>query len=362
MLHKSTKMKYLLSLILLLFACQNRPSELANNIINAQEPSSFKTEKTVNSSKKINGISFVSPPRKFDAAKMQDVVDINANWLAVSPFAFSRKGKPKVIFGTMGQWWGESPKGAQAIASYAHSAGLKVMIKPQVWMPDDWAGTYDLQEENKWQEWEKSYEKYILTFAEIAAETKAELFCIGTEYKIAAVQREQFWRELIQKIRKTYTGKLTYAANWDHFQNIPFWDALDYIGIDAYFPLLDMKTPDIDQLKAAWQTPLQEIEKVQTKFDKPVLFTEYGYLCVDGAAWRVWENEANIHQLLRNETAQNHAFQALYESIWHKDWFAGGFLWKWFINPNYDDQPYEKGYDPKGKKCAATIRYYYGKY
>jgi hypothetical protein len=28
--------------------------------------------------------------------------------------------------------------------------------------------------------------------------------------------------QLIQKIRKIYSGKLTYAANWDSFETIPF--------------------------------------------------------------------------------------------------------------------------------------------
>ena len=24
--------------------------------------------------------------------------------------------------------------------------------------------------------------------------------------------------------------------------------------------------------------------------------------------------------------------QALFEEFWHEDWFAGGFVWKWFHN------------------------------
>jgi len=49
--------------------------------------------------------------------------------------------------------------------------------------------------------------------------------------------------KLIKKIREVYRGKLTYAAEGINAKNIEFWDALDYIGIDAYFALTDKINP-----------------------------------------------------------------------------------------------------------------------
>jgi hypothetical protein len=45
--------------------------------------------------------------------------------------------------------------------------------------------------------------------------------CFGTELEFGS-QKTQYWMQLIQKIKKVYTGKLTYAANWDDFDKVPF--------------------------------------------------------------------------------------------------------------------------------------------
>ncbi|MEM6723389.1 MAG: hypothetical protein AAF598_05080, partial [Bacteroidota bacterium] len=45
------------------------------------------------------------------------------------------------------------------------------------------------------------------------------------------------WRTIIRSARQHYTGELTLAANFDNYREISFWDELDFIGINAYFPL-----------------------------------------------------------------------------------------------------------------------------
>ena len=93
--------------------------------------------------------------------------------------------------------------------------------------------------EDDWQVLENSYTQFILLYAMLAQEIDAELFCIGTELEKFIEKRPQYWSNLIKEIKKVYKGKLTYAANWDEFKRTPFWSDLDYIGIDAYFPVSD---------------------------------------------------------------------------------------------------------------------------
>ena len=83
--------------------------------------------------------------------------------------------------------------------------------------------------------------------AKIADSLGVEMLCIGTEWKSAVRERPQFWSNVIDSVRKVYQGKLTYAANWDDYDDVPFWSKLDYIGVNAYWPLAKTKTPTIDE-------------------------------------------------------------------------------------------------------------------
>jgi hypothetical protein len=61
---------------------------------------------------------------------------------------------------------------------------------------------------------------------------------------------------------------LAYAANAAHpgheFTHVSFWDRLDVIGLDAYFPLTDLGDPTIEQLVAAWSENVNGNNLVQT--------------------------------------------------------------------------------------------------
>ncbi|MEM7675554.1 MAG: hypothetical protein AAF449_06080 [Myxococcota bacterium] len=89
------------------------------------------------------------------------------------------------------------------------------------------------------------------------------------------------WRMLISKVRTVFSGKLTYAANFDHYQEVQFWDALDIVGINAYFELRpNLHLDDLDaRLVAGWRRVFDEIEgfRRDRRLAHPILFTELGY-------------------------------------------------------------------------------------
>ena len=60
------------------------------------------------------------------------------------------------------------------------------------------------------------------------------------------------WRRLISKFRELCPGPLTYAVNWwGDYDVVEFWDELDYIGINAFFPLtLEEEATDLATLSA----------------------------------------------------------------------------------------------------------------
>lgn len=338
---------FLFSLLLLL-SCND---EMPNDDGMTQEVHEEEQEPTP----KIDGVSFVSPPNSFPGTYLEAITAINADWICVIPFGFSQQNSPTVTFDSQWQWWGESTEGVKTICDYAIERNLNIMIKPHVWLQSDWIGYYDLDSEEDWLLWEESYTAYIMHFAHIAEEKGAAMFCIGTEYKVPSVERPEFWRDLANEVREIFSGEITYAANWDNYQNIEFWSELDYIGIDSYFPLVESKTPSVSELNEAWVDLKSTLSGYCNSQGKNILFTEYGWMSSDYTAWQNWENEGNLNSLELNMEGQKNAYDAFFQSLWDESWFSGGFLWKWYPNHATAGGLEHKMYTPQNKPAADVI-------
>ncbi len=184
-----------------------------------------------------------SPPKAIESTGFLPIKNIHANFVCIVPYGFSTINKHQVIFNHKRQWWGEREEGVIELIRMAKENEMKVMLKPQVWLQGGWVGDFVLESDKEWLDWERAYKKYILFYAQIAEKNDVDIYCVGTEYKTAAILRPDFWISLIAEIRKVYKGKLTYAANWDEYNEISFWDKLDFIGINAYFPLSQKANP-----------------------------------------------------------------------------------------------------------------------
>ncbi len=308
--------------------------------------------------KKMNGLTMVAPWEPFKSDPMAEAKTVMANWIAVVPYAFSPGGKGRVIYNEQKgqQWWGERPEGVAETIRLAHAAGIKTMLKPQVWIHGKWTGELDFDDEKTLAEWEADYEKYILQNAQLAENQQVELFCIGTEFRAHLKRRPQFWLGLIEKTRGVYHGKLTYSANWDDWAAVPFWEKLDFIGLGGYFPLVDEKAPTVERLVEAWQPIMGQLKAFSAAQGRPVLFTEYGYLSVDNCSWKNWELEKDIHLRPINQAAQANAIDALHTVFQKETWWAGSFLWKWFPNGMGHEGYPERDYTPQGKAAEGVLR------
>jgi len=306
--------------------------------------------------KPVCGLTLVAPPKPFDSDPMIAMKNIHCNWIAIIPYAFTPFDQPEVRFGNNHQWWGESPEGVRETISRAKKAGLKTMLKPQVWSHGWWTGDYHFDTNEQWHQWEEGYTKYILFYARLADSLQADLFCLGTEFKRAIQERPEYWVGLIQKVRDIYHGPITYAANWDNFSEIPFWDQLDFIGINAYFPLLDHQKPTLRRLTKAWKKPLAQIRACQSKYDKPVLFTEYGYLSVDGATFNTWDLERRLNEVSENQETQAVALDALHSVFAGEEYWQGGFVWKWYPSMQGHEGYPHKDYTPQGKTAEKVLK------
>ena len=309
---------------------------------------------SVRNGKIIHGVSFVGTSRPAVASDMSYLDSIGANFISLMPYAYTRKDEAHLNWNKIGwQWWGETYDGVDSCISMASAHGVQSMIKPHVWLDHGtYTGTFELHSEADWQSFENDYTEFILAFAALSEKHALEIFCIGTEFDKWVEVRPAFWKQLIREVRKVYSGKLTYASNWDATDRLGFWEDLDLIGVDAYYPLCDKRTPDEESLRAGWKPFLEKLEKLSLAAAKPVLFTEWGYQCQDYCAREPWNYDV---QEQKNEAAQALCYRVLMEECTKKTWYAGGFVWKWFPGDGSSSRHHSDYFSPQGKLAEKEL-------
>jgi hypothetical protein len=307
-------------------------------------------------SNKINGISFVASGKPATQENINAVKNVSANYAAVMPFGFIRGAEtPEIQFNTDRQWFGERREGAEQYIEFLQSNGINVMMKPQIWISHgEFTGYLKMDNEANWKKLETTYRDFILTYAGLAQETNVSIFCIGTELEQFIVNRPQFWDKLIIEVKKVYKGKLTYAANWDEYKRVPFWSELDFIGIDAYFPLSEVVTPTLEEARAGWQPWKIEMKQISEAHERPILFTEYGYRSVDYSGKEPWKSDRSMNGV--NLEAQTNLTQSLFQELYNEPWFSGGFIWKWFIDHNNSGGWDNDRFTPQNKPVETVIK------
>ncbi|MBF0217112.1 MAG: hypothetical protein HQL30_08980 [Candidatus Omnitrophica bacterium] len=243
----------------------------------------------------------------------------------------------------------------------SHELGLKVMLKPHLDIIDQsdgsWRGEIGCVRDPDWDKWFEEYTKFIMHYVDIARKEKVELFCVGTELSTTATIKGYKWIDLIKLIRKKYSGALTFGAHWETYQDIRFWKDLDYIGINAYFPLSEEMRPDKVRLKEGWEKWVKEMEDFQAKIGKPVIFPEVGCNSSDGAAIRPWEHTPRWEI---NLGLQADYYDVLMEIFSEKKWFYGAYWWFWGTNPDMGGD-LNANFTPQNKPAEDIIKKWYAK-
>jgi len=307
------------------------------------------------------GICYVTWERERYSSPHSDkslemLTQTGAEWVEIIPTCYQDKFNSKKIFST-----GKTPSDRSLVhvINQAHQLGMKVMLKPHIDLLDQSAGLcrgdIGFQNERDWQEWFLEYLEFILHYAKIAEETKTELFCMGTELCFASTKTTFWQKEIIPRIRKVYSGKLIYAANWDEYKNIRFWDDLDYVGIDAYFPISRKRSPGYEEIKASWIKWADEIESWQKTINKPVIFTEIGYRSCEFAARMPWEYSLNTAV---NLEIQADCYKAALEVLCRQAWCQGIYWWYWKPSP-YAGGLTNRDFTPQNKPAETILSYYY---
>jgi hypothetical protein len=202
----------------------------------------------------------------------------------------------------------------------------------------------------------ESYRGFLLDFAKLAERTRVPLLSVGSE--LSSMERhEDRWRALIAEVRAVYSGALTYSANWDHYFEVGFFDALDYAGVTGYFELVDpakpaAERPAVEELIHGWREHWARLMRWQRKVDRPLILTEVGYLSQQGAAARPW-NEGSDEPI--DLELQRRCYEAV-RRVWDGEpRLSGLYFWNWFGWGGPDSGEYT----PRGKPAAAEVAAWY---
>jgi hypothetical protein len=318
------------------------------------------------------GVSWWMSERGQDegAASFRRLASLGVDWVSIHTWDPLQRGLHDPVLAAPNGRFGI--RDLRALVHNAHAAGLSVMVKPHLEMrwpepserdrqilrgTDESArralfrrlearfagaasdhGRIEMQSEQDWRRWFAGYEAYLLPYARESREAGADLLCVGREMDLTVRLREADWRRLIARARGEFGGPLTYSANFDDWSAIGFWDALDFIGISAYFPLSDRADPALGELEAGWDRALAPVEEAHRRWHKAVLLTEVGYPSVPTAARTPWKEE----RMRADVWLQARCYEATLRALARRPWIEGAFFWLWerssqppFRDPSY---------------------------
>jgi len=274
------------------------------------------------------------------------------------PFAYMREaGAPGIGF-IHRRPGGETDEGTVRAVSDARELGMAAMVKPQIWVGRGrFVGEVAMGSEEDWKRFFDSYRRFLVHHALVSEAAGAALYCVGTEL-IATEKREKQWRETIAAVRLATGAPLLYAANWAAgAPKVPFWDALDAIGVDFYDPLSREAGATDAALEAGAAAAAAPVEKLALAAGKPVVFTEAGYPAVR-AAWMAPHDERSGRPPDPGDCARSIA--AVFRALKGKSWWKGVYWWKVFSSGQAVRET-DRGYNILGAPAEKAIAEGFGR-
>ena len=241
----------------------------------------------------------------------------------------------------------------------ARAAGLGVLLFPIVRLTvqhrsDEWRGTLAPRDRAAWF---ASYGAKLTQLAQLAAEEKVTALSIGSELSsLDGAADHAAWVALVAEVRRRFSGRLTYSGNWDHFREVAIYDLVDRIGLCGYFPLAERGAAarTVDDLARTWRDLRAELERFAQKKQRPLLFTEIGYLSQQGSAAWPWDEGATQ----RLDLDEQRRCYAAFCQVWRDapaDILAGVYFWNWYGWGGANS----RGYTPRGKPATDEIRRFF---
>ncbi|MBC6992994.1 hypothetical protein QWY85_14030 [Neolewinella lacunae] len=288
---------------------------------------------------------------------------LGANAVAVVPYTFQRDPAKAAAFHLPKGAGSENDAGTAMALREAHARDMFTLLKPQIWVGGgNWPGSVELSSAAEWEAWFSNYRYWILHHALMAQREGVTALCLGTELVKTTLKHPEQWRKIIADVRKVYGGQLTYAANWgEEFEGFTFWEDLDAIGLNSYYPLSESEAPSDAELLQGARTWMQMAAAVSRSTDKPLWLTEVGFRSVA----RAWQNpHAAADDRPTDYQAQERCYRALLTAANETPELRGMFIWKWpsYLGHNEGHGESDTGFVPGGKPAGRLLADFYGEW
>lgn len=282
------------------------------------------------------------------AQYLHQIAAVGATWVQIDPTWYQDQAHTSSIAATAQT---PSDRAVERVISTAHQIGLKVLLKPLLDLLPDGATYRGTIRPADRASWFSAYADFIGHYADLATRLRVEQFAVGTE--LAGVSGDRVgWLGVVRMVRDRYHGQLLYAANFDEYRRVAFWDALDLVGIDAYWKLSRRPTVDVGLLRLAWVPIVRELAAFAARSGRQILFTEAGYTSRRGSTTAPWSWTTSSTP---DQIEQAAAYEALLTALHERPWWAGVFWWAWGV-PGAADAEDPLGYTPHGKSAEAVVR------
>jgi hypothetical protein len=292
----------------------------------------------------------------FSAALLDELVRRGANAISITPFGRLWSLRSTRIAMDFELPYEENRRAVAGMIAQAKARGLRVLVIPHLWIETGgWRGEIDPGSDEAWDEYQASYRSFILRWARDAQELGADAFSIGVECKSWSGRFGEYWTGLIGEIRAAFRGALTYSANWDEADDVLFWDQLDWIGVNAFYPLAPGHGASDAAYAQGASRALDGLFGLSRTLEKPVVLVEIGYTTRPDAAVEPWLWPDTMQRVPIDEREQARALSAIAGAAAQRSWILGFFVWRYYANLDDVSQEPGWGFSPHAKLAEHAL-------
>ena len=292
----------------------------------------------------------------YSAELLDELVRLGANAVSITPFGRIWSTRSSEVLLDFEAPYPENRERIGAMIAQAKARGLYVLVIPHLWVETSgWRGEMEPDGEDGWARYQASYRAFVLAWARDAQRYGADAFSIGVECKSWSGRFGEYWSALIADVRAVFDGELTYSANWDEVDDVAFWDQLDLIGVNAFFPLAHENGASDAAYRAGAEAAIGSLEQLSRVLDKPILLAEIGYTTRRDAAVEPWLWPDDMHGVVVDEREQARALAALAGAAAQSERVRGFFVWRYYANLDDVSQEAAWGFSPHAKLAEPVL-------